>query len=495
MASTAAASYAHEVPSRYLRLKPKAPTAADDVDARVLEGLVAVRATLDVPDEFNADVTAEAEAAGRGPRMPDLDKTQIPFVTIDPPESMDLDQAVHIARRGDGYRVTYAIADVAAYVAPGGAIDREAWSRVFTLYGPDERTPLHPLSLSEDAASLLPDKVRPALLWEIDLDSAGAQESVNVRRALVRSRAKLSYEEVQRRLDAGEAAEPLLLLREVGELREQIERERGGMTLPSPEQEVVRTDGHWALVNRGVLPVEEWNAQISLLTGMAAAGLMLDAGVGVVRTLPPADHRDVARLERSARALHVEWPEDLSYQEFVRGLDPTDPAHAALIVDATSLLRGAGYASFDGDPPEAIGHAAIGAPYAHVTAPLRRLVDRYAGEICLAMCDGGTVPDWVRAALPKLPDTMSAGDRRASSYERACLDVVEAALLEPRVGEEFRGVVVDVDPEKPRGTVQLEDPAVRARVVGDGLPLGEELTVRLVKASVRDREVLFEPAR
>ncbi len=483
------------MPSRYLRLKPKAPTAADDVDARVLEGLAEVRAELEVPNEFPEDVAVEAAAAERGPQMPDLDKTQIPFVTIDPAESMDLDQAVHIERRGDGYRVSYAIADVAAYVVPGGAIDREAWARVFTLYGPDERTPLHPLNLCEDAASLLPDRVRPALLWEIDLDASGAQSAVLVRRARVRSRAKLSYEQVQQRLDAGEADGPLQLLREVGELRQQIERDRGGMTLPGPEQEVLRTDGEWALVNRGVLPVEEWNAQISLLTGMAAAQLMLDAGVGVVRTLPAADHRDVARLQRSARALHVEWPEDVSYQEFVRGLDPTDPAQSALIVDATSLLRGAGYAAFDGAPPAAIDHAAIGAPYTHVTAPLRRLVDRYTGEICLALCDGGQVPGWVRTALPLLPETMATGDRRAGSYERACMDVVEAALLEPRVGEEFRGVVVDVDAERPRGTVQLDAPAIRARVVGDRLPLGEELAVRLVKASVRDREVLFEPAR
>ena len=483
------------MPSRYLRLKPKAPTAADDVDARVLEGLANVRAELEVPGAFAEDVAAEAAAVERGPQMPDLDKTQIPFVTIDPAESMDLDQALHIERRGDGYRVSYAIADVAAYVAPGGAIDREAWARVFTLYGPDERTPLHPLNLCEDAASLLPDRVRPALLWEIDLDASGVQTAVLVRRARVRSRAKLSYEQVQRRLDAGEADGLLQLLREVGELRQQIERDRGGMTLPGPEQEVLRTDGEWALVNRGVLPVEEWNAQISLLTGMAAAQLMLDAGVGVVRTLPPADHRDVARLQRSARALHVEWPDDVSYQEFVRGARSHRPGarcadRGCNVAAARRGLRRLRRCAARGHQP-CRHRCAVHARH-RATAQTRRQVHRRDLSCAVRRRAGA---GWVRAALPLLPETMAMGDRRAGSYERACMDVVEAALLEPRVGEEFRGVVVDVDAERPRGTVQLDAPAVRARVVGDGLPLGEELAVRLVKASVRDREVLFEPVR
>jgi len=483
------------VPSRHLRLKPKPPEAADSVDAAVLQGLEAVRRELEVPDAFPTAVEAEAEGCARSPRMPDEDATQIPLVTIDPAASMDLDQAVHVQRRGDGYRVHYAIADVSAYVSPDGAVDQEARRRVQTLYGPDRRTPLHPPMLSEDATSLLPAQTRPALLWEIDLDSAGLQVAASVRRAQVRSRAKLSYEEVQGRLDGGHADETLLLLREVGRMREEAERARGGMTLPTPEQEVVRTNGDWALVNRGTLPIEGWNAQISLLTGMAAAAMMLEGRVGVLRTLPRSDPRDVERLRRMAHALRVDWPDGVSYQDFVRALDPQDPAHAALLSEATTLLRGAGYVAFDGAAPSEANHAAIAAPYAHATAPLRRLVDRFVGETCVALCGAGQVPDWVRAALASLPDIMAEGDRRASAYERACIDVVEAALLASRIGEQFRGVIVDVHDSKPYGVVQVEDPAANGRVNGENLPLGVDVLVRLVEASVAARRVTFEIVR
>ena len=116
---------------------------------------------------------AEAERRAAEPPLPELDATDVPLVTLDPPGSRDLDQAVHLAARGDGYRVSYAIADVGAFVRPGSAIDAEARRRGQTLYSPDRRTPLHPPVLSEGAASLLPDELGPAVLWTIDLDADG----------------------------------------------------------------------------------------------------------------------------------------------------------------------------------------------------------------------------------------------------------------------------------------------------------------------------------
>src|SRR6185503_18006855 len=136
----------------------------------------------------------------------------LPFVTIDPPGSRDLDQALHVARRpaGGGYRVSYAIADLAAFVRPGGPLDAAAWARGVTMYAPDRSTPLHPPVLSEGAASLLPDSERPAILWTHDLDADGVLVVTDVRRARVRSRARLDYAGVQAELDAGRAAEPLV---------------------------------------------------------------------------------------------------------------------------------------------------------------------------------------------------------------------------------------------------------------------------------------------
>ncbi|MFF5428318.1 MULTISPECIES: RNB domain-containing ribonuclease [unclassified Streptomyces] len=468
-------------------------------EAPLRAALRALRTELAVPDSFPPGVLAEAEAAAKAPRLPAYDATDLPLLTIDPPGSTDLDQAMHLARRADGgYRVHYAIADVAAFVTPGGALDAEAHRRVLTLYFPDDKVPLHPPVLSEGAASLLPGEPRPALLWRIDLDAEGRRVATDVRRALVRSRARLDYAGVQRQIDAGTAEEPLALLREIGRLREALEVERGGISLNVPEQEIVARDDSYSLVYRAPLPADGWNAQISLLTGMAAADLMTAAGTGILRTLPTAPDGAVARLRRSAHALGVDWPHHVPYAEVVRSADPTDPRHAAFLQECTTLLRGAGYTVFtDGHVPTPAVHAAVADEYTHCTAPLRRLVDRYAGELCVAAVAGNEPPEWVRSALPALPDTMAMGTRRASAVERESVDVVEAALLGGRIGELFDAYVIDVKEREPSvGTVHLENPAVVARVAGGTapLPLGEWLRVRLAEADPGRAKVLFAPA-
>ncbi|MCW2778906.1 MAG: ribonuclease [Frankiales bacterium] len=446
-----------------------------------------LRRELDAPGDFPADVLAEAERAAASPRLPDLDLTDVAFLTVDPEGSRDLDQALALERDGDGYLLRYAIADVAAFVTAGGAVDAECRRRGETLYLPDLRVPLHPPVLSEGAASLLAGQVRPAVVWTLALGPDGRPTSTRVERARVRSRRQLSYPEAQAELDT----EPTLgLLREVGLLREARARERGAVELPTPEQEVSDgPDGRPVLVLRAPLPVEGWNAQVSLLTGLEAARIMLEGGVGLLRTLPPAHPDDVEALRRSALALGIAWPEGTSYGEVVSGLDPAQPTHAALLTLATRLLRGAGYTAFDGAPPEQPLHSALAAPYAHCTAPLRRLVDRYVGEVCLALCAGEPVPAWAREALPGLPEVMTAADRRASALDRAVVDLAEALLLAPRVGEVFDGAVVEASAKA--GAVQLTDPPVRARLQGADLPLGARVRVRLVTADPATRTVLF----
>ena len=464
---------------------------------RLRQGLEAIAAELDLPGEFPAEVVAAAERAAAGVVLPDLDRTDIPFVTIDPAGSMDLDQALHLERGpgGEGFRVRYAIADVAAFVAPGDPIDVEAHRRGETLYGAGTRIPLHPAELSEAAASLLPEQVRPALLWTIDLDAAGAITSVHVERARVRSTARWSYADAQQALADGTAGEVLTLLREIGELRLRQEAGRGGISLPLPEQEIEESDGGFRLEFREQLPVEQWNAQISLLTGIGAASLMVGAKVGILRTLPPADPRDVAHLRRVAKGLGIDWPADLDYPGFVRSLDPGVSQHQAMVAACTRLLRGSGYVAFDGELPEQTRHSAIAAEYAHVTAPLRRLGDRYAGEVCLAVCAGRPVPGWVLAALPGLPKTLQDSARRAGSYQRAVLDLLEAAVLAGRVGQRFDAVVTSVRDDHPdTGVVVLAEVGVEAPVTSAGgvaLPLGEEVEVTLTTADPATRKVAF----
>ena len=468
---------------RTVTLRPSDPQSGEVVAAAGLtERFDAIRAEQEVPDEFPADVLAEAERVAAQPlSQPERDESDLPFVTIDPPGSMDLDQAMHLSREGDGYRVRYAIAHLESFVEPGGAIDAEARRRGQTIYAPDERTPLHPPVLSEGAASLLPEEVRPAYVWDIRLDATGAHTSAELYPALVRSAERLEYTAVQAAVDAGTDDERLVLLKEIGELRIALEQERGGASLPMPDQQVEEVDGGFRLHLRPLVPAEDWNAQISLLTGIVAAEMMLEAGVGILRTMPEPEERDVQQLRRIARALGVEWAEGTDHGTFLRSLDGTDPKHLALIHESTVLFRGAGYTAFDGEPPEVVEQAAIAAPYAHVTAPLRRLVDRFGLALCAAVSAGAEVPGWVREALPLLPELMEASDRRAGAVERATTDAVEAATLADRVGQSFDAVVVDVpegDDGKGRVQIQLVDPPVMARASG-AAELGAEVTVRL----------------
>jgi exoribonuclease R len=458
------------------------------------DALAQVEQELELPGEFPADVQRAAEHAATSPTLPELDRTDIALLTIDPEGSMDLDQALHIERDGDGFLVHYAIADVAAFVRPGDPIDLEAHARGETLYGAGSRIPLHPPGLSEGAASLLPDQARPALLWSISLDGAGLPTKIALERALVRSRERMSYDAAQAALDESTAGEVLQLLREVGQLREEQEAARGGISLPIPEQEVeTAEDGAFRLEFRRQLPVELWNAQISLLTGMSAATRMIEGKVGLLRTLPPADPRDIARLHRVAKGLGIEWPGATPYDAFIRSLDTTQPSHLAMVVACTRLLRGSGYAAFDGEVPVGHEHAAIAAPYAHVTAPLRRLGDRYALEVCVALSAGEPVPDWVLAALPDLPKTLEESARRAGAYGKAVLDVIEAGLLAGRMGEEFAGVITSVREDNPhKGVVVLSELGVEAPVTGDReLPVGTEVRVRLETADLAERKVAF----
>jgi exoribonuclease R len=455
------------------------------------DGFERIREEFEVPQGFSRQAVATARRAAARDLDGLADNTGLDFVTIDPEGAMDLDQAVFITRRGDGYTVHYAIADVPGFLPAGSPLDAEVRARGVTVYSPDHKVPLHPVVLSEDAASLLEGQVRPALVWSMDLDASGALESARVRRAVVRSRSRLSYAQAQRAIDA-ESDESLLLLREVGLLLQGQERRRGGVSLPGMEQEIIADGGAFDLVMRQPLPVEGWNAQISLLTGRAAAAMMLDAGVGILRTMPAPSAKDVDRVRGVARSLGIPWADGESYPEVIGRMDPGQAAQAAFLDACPALLRGAGYTPFDGQAPELSTHSAVAAPYAHVTAPLRRLVDRWGLQVCLAASGGESVPQWVCEGLFEVAEHMKAGSRRASAVERANLDLVEAYVMHDRVGDEFDAVVLEARDDWSQ--IQLQDPAVISRC-RDRLPVGRRVRVRLVSADVQQRKVWFEGIR
>lgn len=453
-------------------------------------GFAQVRAEFALSPDFPEAVLAEAKAAAEKSHDGHEDATDLPLVTIDPPGAMDLDQAMAVERRGSGFRVHYAIADLGSFVTPDGALDREVRGRGQTIYLPDGNIPLHPRVLSEGAASLLPGQIAPAALWTLDCDADGALESAHVRRAMVRSRERFDYDTVGAHFAAGTAHPSLAALPDIGRLRREAAVERGAVELQLPDQEVEPDGDGWRLTLRPRSEVDAWNAEISLLTGMAAAKLMLDAGVGILRTLPDPESGAVKWLRRSARSLGITWPKKQDAAELLAGLDPDRPEAMALFMDATRLLRGAGYTVFDGTRPELATHAGIAAPYAHVTAPLRRLVDRFGTEICLALAAGEEVADWVREALPTLPEVMAGSDTLANKVDKACLDQVEAWVLGNRVGSEFDAIVLRSEGNS--SDVFLPDPPVIAKCANGDLPEGETVRVRLTQADAEARKVVFE---
>lgn len=463
--------------------------AASAAQTELAAALAALRESVDAPVSFPPSALAEAEAAAPAPA--ELDLRDVAFATLDPVGSRDLDQAFHLERRGTGYTVRYAIADVPGFVTPGGAVDAEARRRGQTLYAADGSIPLHPPVLSEDRASLLPNVDRPALVWTFDLDDAGAVSEFWLERAIIRSRAQLDYVSAQQTLDRGEDS-AVSLLPVIGALRVEQERLRGGASLNLPDEEVVRAaDGSYAIERRHPLPVEEWNAQLSLMTGMAAATLMLQAGVGILRTMPQPDEKSFAAFRRQTEALGRPWTAG-RYGDYLRGLDREDPMTLPVLEAAASLFRGAGYRAFDGAAPADTGQAAIAAPYAHATAPLRRLVDRWSLAICLAVSTGEEIPAWARESLAELPDLMQASAQRASKLDSATINCVEAALLTPLVGSVIEATVIELREE--RATIQIAEPAVTATApVPAGAAPGRRISLRLVRADIARGEVEFSP--
>ena len=368
------------------------------------------------------------------------------------------------------------------YVAPDGPLDTAARDRGQTLYLPDGTVPLHPRVLSEGRASLLPGEDRSACVWTIRLDSAGAAVDTRVERALIRS--------------APSSTIPARSVRSMTDLRQnpcrssqtwagcaaRQERLRGGASLNMPEERILETPAGYRIERRFPLPVEEWNAQLSLLTGIVAGEMMLAGGIGILRTMPAPAPGALNEFRGRVAALGEPWAPELGYGEYLHRLSPQAPHTPAVFQAAAALFRGADYAAFEGAPPAETQQAAIAAPYAHVTAPLRRLVDRWGLVVCTALSSGAAVPEWTRASLPELPKLMQASNQRASQLGSAAIDRVEAALLRDRVGERLEAVVIEV--RGARARVQVVEPPVTTQCPADGLTVGTMTTVRVVGATI-----------
>src|SRR5690606_6819847 len=155
----------------------------------------------------------------------------------------------------------------------------------------------------------------------------------------------------------------------------------------------------------------------------------------------------------------IEWRRSEAPGEVLARLDMANPRHAAFADLAAGPLRGSGYTPMNGEPLDDPGHAAVGAPYAHGTAPLRRRVDRFTSETCRALAASRPVPGWVEEAIPTLPELMREGDSLSRKLERTAIDATEAFVLHDRVGEVFRAAVMETGRET--GTIVIYEPAIK----------------------------------
>jgi VacB/RNase II family 3'-5' exoribonuclease len=456
---------------------------ADDRSVTLLaEGLAAIRRDNDVPEAFSPEVLEAAEHAARRPLDDRRDLTDLPVVTLDPAGSTDLDQAFTLERAGSDLLLHYAIADVAWFVRPGDPVDLESWRRGVTLYLPDAKAALHPPVLAEDVASLLPSGPRPAVVFTVRVADDGAVRLDRAEKAIVRSRAKLAYDSVT----------PDELPEDFAEFARRIaaaEEARGSGRVEFPEQEVHAVgDGRYSLSYRPRLTSEDHNAAMSLATNMAVADALLAAGTGLFRVMAEPDERRINRLRHTATALGLDWPSHQPLSTFERTLTTTDPRAAAFLL---AMRRASGGASYAPHVPGVVPwHAAMAATYAHATAPLRRLGDRYVVEAAVAVASGREVPAFVTEAFDRLPTVMREAEARANRIDRDVVDLVETVVLHGREGDLFEAVVTDVDDRGAR--IQLCDPAVVARVSANDVVPGDDVRVRLVSSDPVSRRLQFE---
>jgi exoribonuclease R len=462
---------------------------AADPTADFRAGFDRIRADLAVPGDFSAAILSEADrvadsvladlfAPVDGERP--VDRRDVDFVTLDPAQSIDLDQAFTIETDADDVVLSYAIADVARFVVEDGEVDQEAWRRGVTVYLPDQRATLYPPRLADDAASLLPDVDRAAIVFRVRISPDGAVVLAGVERAVVRSRAKLAYATVT-------LADLPPGFTELAQRIERAEAARGADRIEAPEQEVVRSGSGFVVQFRPRSAIERQSAALSLATNLAVADQLLAARTGLFRTMHGIEEAQLRRLRHIAKAFGLDWPAGVPLRDYLRTLSDDDPRTGAFQLAVRRSGGSAGYEPYrDGVVP---WHAAVAATYCHATAPLRRLGDRYVIEAARTLAAGRPVPSSLTDAFERLPGAIGPGETLAKRADRAALDLAEAIVLHGREGDVFDAVVTDEDE---RGVqLQIAEPATVARVAAHQVDPGDRIRVRLTRADPVTRTVEF----
>ncbi|MCZ8315016.1 ribonuclease R [Phreatobacter sp.] len=482
-----------------------------------------------IPHVFRADTLAEAERAepvGLGRRE---DWRKLPLVTIDPPDAKDHDDAVHAEpdTSGDnpgGFILTIAIADVAAYVRPGTALDREAVVRGNSVYFPDRVVPMLPERISNDLCSLRPREDRPAMACRMVIRADGRRKSHSFHRIMMRSAAKLAYAQAQAAIDGhtDETTEMLLepVLKPLWEAYAALKRardDREPLDLDLPERKILlKADG---TVDRVVVPqrldAHRLIEEMMILANVCAAETLDKHRTPCMYRIHDAPSMEkLMTLKEFLKSVDIALPKAalLRPSHFNQILARAASGDSAPVVNQV-VLRSQSQAEYS---PENIGHFGLALRrYAHFTSPIRRYADLivHRGLIRALGLGQDGLTDGQASALAEIGAEISAAERRAMAAERETVDRLIAAHLADRVGDIFAGRIAGLtrsglfvkldetgaDGFVPAATIGGDyyrfDEGLQALVgtrTGESWRLGDPVTVRLVEAAPVAGALRFE---
>jgi ribonuclease R len=483
-----------------------------------------------IPQVFAPAATREAEAAQPARLDGREDWRSLALITIDPTDAKDHDDAVHAApdtdrKNSGGHVIHVAIADVAHYVPPGSALDREALLRGNSVYFPDRVVPMLPERISNDLCSLRAGQDRPALAVRVVIGADGRKHSHSFHRVLMRSAARLSYVQAQEAISGrpDDVTGPLFAsvlepLYAAYAALKRAREDRGPLDLDLPERKILlKADG---TVDRVITP-ERLEAhrlieEFMILANVAAAETLERASVPLIyRVHDEPDAERVQALREFLQTLDISMPKGgvLQAHQFNRILDRVKGLDAENLVNEV-VLRTQAQAEYTA---ENYGHFGLNLRrYAHFTSPIRRYADLivHRGLIRALKLGDGALPDNMDSrVLGEIAATISATERRAMKAERETYDRLLAHFLADRIGATFEGRISGVTraglfvkldhtgadgfiPARTVGTEYFRFEERRHALVGqssgESYRLGDRVTVKLVEAAPVAGALRFE---
>jgi ribonuclease R len=415
-----------------------------------------------LPDHFPREVEAEAAQVAR-PVTPAQIEGRTDFrgwltVTIDPETARDHDDAVGIERRPNGgYRLAVHIADVAHYVREGGALDEEAYLRGTSVYFPDRVVPMLPHALSSDVCSLVEGQDRLTQSAVIELDAGGRVLKTSFHDGVIKSAARLSYQQAQAIVDGDPAArerfaplvEALLAMDELARKMRARRYERGSLDFDLPEPKLVldASGEMTAIVRHERLDSMKLIEEFMLAANEAVAEALDRAGSGALyRIHEQPDPDRVEQFTDLVASLGYGMPQNLDtvrpehFQLILRQIEgkPEEKLVSYLLLRTMKLAR---YHERN------LGHFGLATDmYAHFTSPIRRYPDLVVHRALRALRQGrdGEREAWLREKLPEMGLHLSEMERRASEAERELVEWKKVRFMASRLGERYTGYVTGV---------------------------------------------------